>query len=175
MRPRPGRMNSAEYGSWLILICCTADADSVRALTSTPSTSSVVPPVPIALESRNRDIAPTMSWSRTGRSSSASSSMVIALRFDAALALAWAPPPLTDTSCVTPSICMTTVIGAGAQMGEVGLESGKVGLNVVRAGRDALETERPAGVGDGRLLRLVRAPDRQQDLRARNHGAGLIL
>src|ERR1043165_2798531 len=43
----------------------------VRALTSPPSTAWFVPAVPIALESRNRDIAPTMSWSRTGRSSSA--------------------------------------------------------------------------------------------------------
>lgn len=31
MRPRPGRGYSAEYGSWLILICWMADADTIRA------------------------------------------------------------------------------------------------------------------------------------------------
>ena len=30
MRPRPGREYSAEYGSWLMLICATADALDVE-------------------------------------------------------------------------------------------------------------------------------------------------
>ena len=44
MRPRPGREYSAEYGSWLILICCTADALTFSALTSMPLTTIVTPP-----------------------------------------------------------------------------------------------------------------------------------
>jgi hypothetical protein len=56
MRPRPGREYSAEYGSWLILICSTADALTFSALTSIPLTTRVTPPVPIDPESRKREI-----------------------------------------------------------------------------------------------------------------------
>mgnify|MGYP003693922353 CR=1 FL=1 len=38
-RPRPGREYSAEYGSWLIRICCIADALTLSALTSMPLTT----------------------------------------------------------------------------------------------------------------------------------------
>ena len=55
MRPRPGREYSAEYGSWLIRICCTADALTFSAFTSIPFTTTVTPPVPIEPESRKRD------------------------------------------------------------------------------------------------------------------------
>ena len=45
-------------GSWLILTCWTADAETASAFTSTPSTTTVAPFVPIALASRKRDNAP---------------------------------------------------------------------------------------------------------------------
>ena len=56
IRPRPGRAYSAEYGSWLILICWMADALTRRALTSMPLTTIVGPPDPSEPESRKRDI-----------------------------------------------------------------------------------------------------------------------
>ena len=60
MRPRPGREYSAEYGSWLILICCTADALTLSALTSMPLTTMVTPPLPSDPASRKRDIVATI-------------------------------------------------------------------------------------------------------------------
>ena len=78
MRPRPGREYSAEYGSWLIRICCIADALTFSALTSMPLTTIVTPPLPSEPASRNRDIVATKSLSKTGRLSSMFWSMVIA-------------------------------------------------------------------------------------------------
>ena len=48
IRPRPGRAYSAEYGSWLIRIDSMAEADTPAPAASIPSTTSVIPPVPIA-------------------------------------------------------------------------------------------------------------------------------
>ena len=53
IRPRPGREYSAEYGSWLILICWTAEALTFNAFTSMPLTTIVTPPVAIDPVSRN--------------------------------------------------------------------------------------------------------------------------
>ncbi len=71
MRPRPGREYSAEYGSWLILICATAAALTLRALTSMPLTT-IVTPLPRAAGSRKRDAVAIRSRSSTGNALSIS-------------------------------------------------------------------------------------------------------
>ena len=100
MRPRPGREYSAEYGSWLIRICCIADALTFSALTSMPLTTMVTPPLPIEPASRNCDIVAMKSLSKTGRLSSMSWSMVIASTLLPAAVPTSAAALLTVISCV---------------------------------------------------------------------------
>jgi hypothetical protein len=78
-----------------------ADAETFRLLTSTPLTTSVAPFVPIALESRKRDIVASTSWLNTGRFSIDLSSIVDASRFDAVSVFTSAAALPTVTSWVT--------------------------------------------------------------------------
>jgi hypothetical protein len=55
-----------------------------------------------------------MSWSNTGRFSSASGSIAIASRLPAADVVT--PPSLTVISCDSCAICRTTFCGAGARL-----------------------------------------------------------
>ena len=116
MRPRPGREYSAEYGSWLILICWMADTETFRLLISTPLTTSTTPLVPIALASRNRDIVARISWLKTGRFSIDVASTPDASRFDALSVLTSAATLPTVTSCVIPASGSVTRSGAGARL-----------------------------------------------------------
>lgn len=73
IRPRPGRLNSAVYGSLLTLTSAIAEGVTVDDFISTPSTTMLTPPEDIEPGSRKGVSAPTKSWSKTGteRSSSA--------------------------------------------------------------------------------------------------------
>ena len=87
----------------MILICWIADAGSVSEFTSTPLTTSITPLVPIADESRKRDIVAMTSLSKIGRFRSACSSTVDESRLDVASARTSAAALPTVISCVIPA------------------------------------------------------------------------